>query len=298
MVDSLHTAGSSNLDDALLLAAAREATDLAAQLAQLRQRAGIAAGRADLPQDMFADYEVVAELDRGGQGVVYRGVHKRTHRAVAIKVLREGPFAGPRDRARFEREVEILRQIDHPNVVAIRDCGVAAGRQYLVTDFIDGTPLDEWTADCGPALDATGRCQGLRIVDCTVRSARQDAIDALLGLFEQICDAVNAAHLIGVIHRDLKPSNILIDSAGQPHVLDFGLAKIATVDARADVSAAGTGIPSGSFAPAIRLEPESLPVPSLQQSGWNRNPFRFLRSSNPQYDRDRSVHRLAALVRP
>jgi serine/threonine-protein kinase len=186
---------------------------------------------------MFADYEVIAELDRGGQGVVYRGVHKRTHRAVAIKVLREGPFAGPRDRARFEREVEILRQIDHPNVVAIRDCGVAAGRQYLVTDYIDGTPLDVWIADCG-----------LRMADCTERSARQDAIDALVSLFGQICDAVNAAHLMGVIHRDLKPSNILIDKAGQPHVLDFGLAKVA----------AGTGIAAGTGVPGPSLQPSAV----------------------------------------
>jgi tetratricopeptide (TPR) repeat protein/predicted Ser/Thr protein kinase len=154
--------------------------------------------------DWFPGYDVVRELHRGGQGVVYQAIQKSTKRKVAIKVMREGPFAGPRDRSRFEREVQILGQLDHPGIVRIHESGTAAGNFFYVMDYISGQALDAYTAGDGRSIDAT------------------------LRLFVKICQAVNAAHLRGVIHRDLKPSNIRIDSAGEPHVLDFGLAKLAT----------------------------------------------------------------------
>ena len=154
--------------------------------------------------DWFPGYDVVRELHRGGQGVVYQAIQKSTKRKVAIKVMREGPFAGPRDRSRFEREVQILGQLDHPGIVRIHESGTAAGSFFYVMDYISGQALDAYTVGDGRAIDAT------------------------LRLFVKICEAVNAAHLRGVIHRDLKPSNIRIDAAGEPHVLDFGLAKLAT----------------------------------------------------------------------
>ncbi|MBU0638545.1 MAG: serine/threonine-protein kinase [Planctomycetes bacterium] len=149
-------------------------------------------------------YELTRELSRGGQGVVYQAVQKSTKRRVAIKVMKEGPFVGPADRARFEREVQVLGQLQHPNIVTIHDSGAAAGSFYFVMDYISGRALDEHVLLAKPSIDDT------------------------LRLFAQICDAVNAAHLRGVIHRDLKPGNIRIDPEGQPHVLDFGLAKIVT----------------------------------------------------------------------
>ena len=141
------------------------------------------------------------EIQRGSQGVVYRAVHTSTHRDVAIKVMLEGPFANPRDRLRFEREVEILGQLKHPNIVTVYDSGEISGHFYYVMDLVDGPSLQEWIVS------------GDRSPDDRVR------------LFLLICDAVNAAHLRGVIHRDLKPANVRVDSSGEPHVLDFGLAK-------------------------------------------------------------------------
>ncbi|TWT41073.1 Serine/threonine-protein kinase PknB [Phycisphaerae bacterium RAS1] len=162
--------------------------------------------------DSFPGYQIVGEIHRGGQGVVYQAVQLATKRSVAIKVMREGPLAGSRDRARFEREVHILGQLRHPNIVTIHDSGEADGNSFFVMDFIAGQPLDVYMAS------------GERSIEQTLR------------LLAKICDAVAAAHLCGIIHRDLKPSNIRIDAAGEPHVLDFGLAKVASSDETAHAS--------------------------------------------------------------
>ena len=157
-----------------------------------------------LPADAFPGYEHVEAFHRGGQAVVYHARHAATGRDVAIKVMKEGPFGGPADRARFEREIQILGQLNHANIVTIHDTGEAAGHFFFTMDFVDGPPLSEY-----------------------VEAARLDP-RAMLALFCKVCDAVNAAHLRGVIHRDIKPSNIRVNVAGEPIVLDFGLAKLTT----------------------------------------------------------------------
>ncbi len=154
--------------------------------------------------DSIAGYELTREIHRGGQGVVYQAIQKVTKRKVAIKVMREGPFAGAKDKARFEREVQILAALNHPNIVAIHDSGVAAGNFYYVMEYISGQSLDVWM------------------------TSAQRSIKDTLALFVKICEAVSAAHLRGVIHRDLKPGNIRVDPRGEPYVLDFGLAKMVT----------------------------------------------------------------------
>ncbi len=146
-------------------------------------------------------YQIIDEIHRGGQGVVFRASQKSTGRLVALKVMHGGPFAGPKERARFEREVQILAQLKHPNIVTIHDSGSCGDNAYFVMDYIDGFPLDLYVRNMSPTLPER------------------------LRLFTTICDAVNIAHLRGVIHRDLKPGNIRIDADGVPHVLDFGLAK-------------------------------------------------------------------------
>lgn len=156
-----------------------------------------------LPSEAFVGYQIIREIHRGGQGVVYQAVQKSTKRRVAIKVMKEGPFASKAELARFEREVEILGQLNHPHIVAIHDSDQVAGRFYYVMDYISGQPLDAWISS-GPR-----------------------SIEETLRLFQKICEAVNAAHLRGIIHRDLKPGNIRIDENGEPHILDFGLAKVA-----------------------------------------------------------------------
>ncbi|MFQ5492107.1 MAG: serine/threonine-protein kinase, partial [Phycisphaerae bacterium] len=163
--------------------------------------------------DAIPGYKILREIHRGGQGVVYQAVQQTTKRTVAVKVMREGPFGGDSERLRFEREQHILAQLDHPRIVGIRDSGAAAEHHYFVMDYISGQPLD-------------------RYVNTTT-----DSVDRVLVLFAKICEAVNAAHLQGVIHRDLKPSNIRVDANGEPHVLDFGLAKVASAEVSDDSGA-------------------------------------------------------------
>ncbi len=151
-------------------------------------------------------YELLGEVRRGGQGVVYRALQRSTQRTVAIKVLRERPLSISADRARFEREIQILAAVSHPNVVTIHESGTRDGWSYYVMDFIDGEPLDRFVAK-QPWKNA------------------RDRIDGILALLAKVCDAVHAAHLHGVFHRDLKPGNILVDRSGEPRVVDFGLAR-------------------------------------------------------------------------
>ncbi len=156
-------------------------------------------------ENALPGYGIIRELHRGGQGVVYLAVQQSTRREVAVKVLREGPFVGRQQLARFEREVQILGQLRHPNIVSIHDSGVAnTGQFFFVMDYIVGQPLDGYLTK-----DAAGR-----------------SLDRRLRLFARVCHAVHAAHLRGVIHRDLKPSNIRVDESGEPHILDFGLARL------------------------------------------------------------------------
>jgi tetratricopeptide (TPR) repeat protein len=148
-------------------------------------------------------YRLLGEIHRGGQGVVYQAIQESTNRKIAIKVLKEGPFADATELARFEREIDVLSRINHPHVVAIHDRGLTSGHAYYVMDYIAGQSLDAHVA--GADL------------------SNED----LLKLFLKVCDAVNVAHLRGVIHRDLKPGNIRVDMEGEPRILDFGLAKLA-----------------------------------------------------------------------
>ncbi|MGE3181081.1 MAG: protein kinase [Phycisphaerae bacterium] len=153
-------------------------------------------------------YEIRSELRRGGQGIVYRALQQSTRREVAIKVLREGPFAGSAARRRFDREVELAASLQHPGIVQVFDSGVMRdGRQYLVMDCIRGVDLEAY------------------------RAAHSLDLEQTLALFAQICDAVHFAHQRGVIHRDLKPSNVLVDESGRAYVLDFGLASLVRNDA-------------------------------------------------------------------
>jgi hypothetical protein len=94
------------------------------------------------PPDSFTGYKIVREIHRGGQGVVYQAIQESTKRKVAIKVMKEGPFADSVDRARFDREVQVLGQLNHPNIVSVHDTGTAAGHFYFVMDYISGQPLD------------------------------------------------------------------------------------------------------------------------------------------------------------
>jgi tetratricopeptide (TPR) repeat protein len=169
-------------------------------------QSGLGSGARPSIADSINGYEILHEIHRGGQGVVYKALQLATKRPVALKVLLHGPYASARQQHRFEREIDLVASLQHPNIVTIYDSGLAHGRHYFAMEYIRGQSLDAYILEAKLSINAT------------------------LRLFRKICSAVNAAHQHGVIHRDLKPANIRIDAEGEPHILDFGLAKAAGPD--------------------------------------------------------------------
>jgi hypothetical protein len=159
------------------------------------------AGDAPAVGRAFGDYELLGEIERGGMGVVYRARERASGRLVALKMMLDQSASSPADLSRFVLEAQAAAELHHPGVVAIHAWGVHDGHPFYTMDFVPGRPLHKVLAD-GPLPPG-------RAVRYLVGTAR----------------ALAAAHALGIVHRDLKPSNIMIDSADQPRVLDFGLAK-------------------------------------------------------------------------
>jgi WD40 repeat protein len=147
------------------------------------------------------DYELIEEIARGGMGIVFRARQISLNRTVAVKALLFGEFASDPFIARFRDEAQAAAALQHPNIVAIHDVWQHAGQHFFSMEFVDGQTLAHIVKD-GPL------------------SARRAARYAQI-----VARAVHFAHERGIVHRDLKPSNVLIDSADQPRVTDFGLAK-------------------------------------------------------------------------
>jgi len=161
-------------------------------------------------------YTLCEEIRRGAQGVVYRAIRDVSSTQVAIKFLREGPNATLASRRRFEREIELVATLRHPNIVSIMQSGVTPrGSHYYIMPYVEGLPLHRHIWD------------------------RHLPLEEAMDIFLKVCDAVNHAHQRGVIHRDLKPSNVLVDSTGAPRILDFGLARHIVGGQESFVSMAG-----------------------------------------------------------
>ena len=156
------------------------------------------------PLFRVGSFELLHEVGRGGQGIVYRARRDGTGRRVAIKRLLGGAVFGYASRERFARELAVTQSLDHPGIVKVLGMEVADGQPHLIMEWIDGVPVNVWSGD----------------------KARRRPVRDIMKLFVSIAQAVRHAHQRGVIHRDLKPSNILVDSEDQPHILDFGVAAL------------------------------------------------------------------------
>jgi tetratricopeptide (TPR) repeat protein len=163
---------------------------------------------------IIAGYTTLHRLGSGGQGVVWLAVREADGKKAAIKIIRGDHAGNPRALARFDQAIATLDAIDHPRIVRSIEYGVlASGESWHATQYISGRTLLEYVND----LDSEFRRQRGRDSMLPIRE--------IVELFIKLSDAVEAAHRVGVIHRDLKPSNIVIDEAGDPHILDFGHAR-------------------------------------------------------------------------
>lgn len=203
-----------------LIAAARQQVERARSGGTGGSAASASAGAGAGGPAMLPGYQLVREIHSGGQGVVYEAIQKVTRRAVAVKFMRPTHFVSAADHARFEREVQILGALRHPNIVTIYDSGVVDGTAYLVMDLVRGLSLDEWVAEQYAPAPGEGSPGRLR------HRPPREVVQRILRLFEKVCEGVHAAHVRGIIHRDLKPANIRVDGDGAPRVLDFGLARL------------------------------------------------------------------------
>jgi serine/threonine protein kinase len=147
-------------------------------------------------------YRIESQLGEGGMGIVYRALDTKLNRPVAIKLL-SSELADAAARRRFQREAQMASSLNHPHILTVHDAGEWEGRQYLVTEYIDGGTLKGW---------ARAEKRGWR-----------EIVELLTG----VADGLATAHAAGILHRDIKPDNILITSSGYAKLADFGLAKLA-----------------------------------------------------------------------
>ena len=153
--------------------------------------------------DELGDYQLMEEIGRGGQGVVYRARQKSLNRIVALKVIGLGRWATKAHIKRFRLEAEAAASLDHPCIVPIHEIGESDGSCYFSMKLVEGGQLDEVVK-----RDAD--------VDLDVRwNSSPSSRELFITRIEH-----------GILHRDIKPGNILIDAEGEPHLTDFGLARL------------------------------------------------------------------------
>ncbi|MDX1945452.1 MAG: SUMF1/EgtB/PvdO family nonheme iron enzyme [Pirellulaceae bacterium] len=156
---------------------------------------------------IFGDYLVLDRIGAGGMGQVFKALHRRMKRVVAVKQLPPETVGSPEAVRRFQREVEAAARLSHPHIVAALDAREEAGVHYLVMEFVEGRDLSRLVAEHGPLN-----------------------VPLALSCIRQSAAGLAHAHEHGIIHRDIKPANLLLDKSGTIKILDMGLARVDTPD--------------------------------------------------------------------
>src|SRR5215470_8499936 len=157
--------------------------------------------------EKLGKYQILEQIGAGGMGAVYRASDPLLKRVVALKVISENVDKGDERRARFFREARACAQLSHPNIITIYDLGEDQGRLFIVMEYLEGKDLRQ-----------------------TISQRRDLTLESKLTLMIQVCEGLAYAHHRGIVHRDIKPGNIFIVEKGTAKILDFGLARIASME--------------------------------------------------------------------
>src|SRR5438132_710700 len=168
----------------------------------------------------LGDYELLEEIGRGGQGVVFRARQKSLNRTVALKVISLGQWASKAHLKRFRLEAEAAARLEHPGIVPIHEVGERDGSCYFSMKFVEGGQLDE------------------------VAMGEPIPIRRAVELIAKVARTVHYAHEHGILHRDIKPGNILLDAKGEPLLTDFGLVRLVEAESTITRTREALGTPS------------------------------------------------------
>jgi serine/threonine protein kinase/tetratricopeptide (TPR) repeat protein len=204
----------------------------------------------------LGDYELLKEVGRGGQGVVFRARQKSLNRIVALKVIGLGQWATKAHLKRFRLEAEAAASLDHPCIVPIYEVGERDGQCYFSMKFIEGGQLDEVVKDAPMSI--------------------RQAVE----LIAKVARTVSYAHEHGILHRDIKPGNILLDAKGEPHLTDFGLARLVESESTVTRTLEVLGTPS-YMAPEQAAGNNAVPTSTTDVYGLGAVLYQLLTSHPP-----------------